>query len=253
MTTPSGGRPRILVTNDDGIDSPGIIALSQALTQLGDVTVVAPRDEQSAVSRSLTFRSPLRVSVRTFPVEKAFAVTGTPADCVFLALHHLLEQPPDLLLSGINTGPNLGDDILYSGTVAGALEGALCGVPALAVSVGSHEGQRYDTAAQWVVDFLKERELQLPPKTCLNVNVPCCDLPAIQGWRYTHQGHTHYAHRVVARRDPGGKEYFWLTGDLPKGIPEPGSDVEAVSQGFVSVTPLGMDLTHRQYLEGARH
>jgi 5'-nucleotidase len=115
--------------------------------------------------------------------------------------------------------------------------------------VGSHHDQRYDTAAQWLVGFLRERALELPRKTCLNVNVPCVDLAQLQGWRYTHQGHTHYAHKVISRLDPTGKEYFWLSGDLPKGISEPGSDVEAVSQGFVSVTPLGMDLTNRQYLE----
>jgi 5'-nucleotidase len=222
-----------------------------ALGQLGEVVVVAPLQEQSAVSRSITFRTPLRVSRRSYPVPHAYAVTGTPADCVFLALHHLLGYRPDLLVSGINTGPNLGDDILYSGTVAGALEGALCGIPSIAISAGSHHGQRYDTAAHWLVKFLEDRDLALPPKTCLNINVPCLDVPELQGWRYTHQGHTHYAHRVICRRDPSGREYFWLTGDLPKGISDPGSDVEAVSQGFVSVTPLGMDLTNRQYLEGA--
>jgi 5'-nucleotidase len=242
---------RILVTNDDGIDSEGIGELSVALSALGEVTVVAPLHEQSAVSRSITFRTPLRVTRRNLPVAGSYAVTGTPADCVFLALHHLLDFRPDLLVSGINTGPNLGDDILYSGTVAGALEGALTGIPAVAISAGSHHNQRYDTAASWLVEFLRGRALTLPAKTCLNINVPNVDLADIAGWRYTHQGHTHYAHKVVRRQDPSGREYFWLSGDLPKGISEPGSDVEAVSQGFVSVTPLGMDLTNRQYLEGA--
>lgn len=212
------------------------------------MTVVAPAHEQSAVSRSITFRSPLRVARKSYPVAQAFAVTGTPADCVFLALHHLLDFRPDLLVSGINTGPNLGDDVLYSGTVAGALEGALSGIPSIAISAGRHSDQRYDTASQWLVGFLREHALELPAKTCLNVNVPNLDLSELKGYRYTHQGHTHYAHKVVCRIDPTGKEYFWLTGDLPKGISEPGSDVEAVSQGFVSVTPLGMDLTNRHYL-----
>ncbi len=213
--------------------------------------MVAPLHEQSAVSRSITFRTPLRAYPRTYPVTNSFAVTGTPSDCVFLAVHHLLEASPDLLVSGINTGPNLGDDVLYSGTVAGALEGALSGIPSIAISVGQHRDQRYDTAARWLVDFLSQRDLDLPRKTCLNVNVPCLDLADLKGWRYTHQGHTHYAQRVVSRLDPVGREYFWLSGDLPRGIPEPGSDVEAVNQGFVSVTPLGMDLTNREYL-GAR-
>lgn len=213
--------------------------------------MVAPLNEQSAVSRSITFRSPLRAFSRTAPVPSAYAVTGTPADCVFLAVHHLLGFRPDLLVSGINTGPNLGDDILYSGTVAGAMEGTLIGIPSVAISVGSHQDQRYDTAARWLLGFLRERALSLPRKTCLNVNVPNLDLDELQGWRYTHQGHTHYAQRVVRRTDPTGQDYFWLTGDIPKGISEAGSDVEAVSQGFVSVTPLGMDLTNRQYLEGA--
>lgn len=221
------------------------------MRELGDVTVVAPLSEQSAVSRSITFRTPLRAHRRSLPVEKAWAVTGTPADCVFLALNHLMEGRPDLLVSGINTGPNLGDDVLYSGTVAGALEGALNGIPAIAVSAGSYQGQRYDTAARWLVEFLRERALELPRKTCLNINVPSVELSELQGWRYTHQGHTHYANKVVCRLDPMGREYFWLSGDIPKGISEPGSDVEAVTQGFVSVTPLGMDLTNRQFLEGA--
>ncbi len=242
---------RILVTNDDGIDSDGIGELSRALQEIGNVTVVAPMHEQSAVSRSITFRTPLRVFRKDTPLPGSYAVTGTPADCVFLAVHHLLDEKPELLVSGINTGPNLGDDILYSGTVAGALEGALTGIPAIAISAGSHSLQRYDTASLWLVDFLKANKLQLPPKTCLNINVPSCEITELAGWRYTHQGHTHYAHRVVSRLDPVGKEYFGLSGDLPRGISEPGSDVEAVEQGFVSVTPLGMDLTNRQYLEGA--
>lgn len=243
---------RILVTNDDGIQTEGIERLSRGLQEIGDVTVVAPRTEQSAVSRSITFRTPLRVFPCTAPVKNSYAVTGTPADCVFLALHHFLDDPPDLLVSGINTGPNLGDDILYSGTVAGALEGALTGVPSIAISVGSFQGQRYDTAAQWLVNFLKESPLELPGKTCLNINVPCCDISELAGWRMTHQGHTHYVQDVVKRTDPFGREYFWLGGEVPKGISDPGSDFEAVAQGYVSVTPLGMDLTNRKYLAGAR-
>lgn len=243
----------ILVTNDDGIETEGIRALSTALTQLGKVTVVAPRTEQSAVSRSITFRSPLRVEKMDYPLSGSYAVSGTPSDCVFIALHHLLEEPPDLLVSGINTGPNMGDDILYSGTVAGALEGALNGVRSVAVSAGSHHGQRYDTAADWLVRFLKEQNLELPPKTCLNVNVPCIDVEQLKGWKYTFQGHTHYAQSVLKRQDPWGREYYWLGGKLSEGVPKEGSDMEAVSQGYVSVTPLGLDLTNHSYLtEGAR-
>ncbi len=242
---------RILVTNDDGITSEGILALAQALTALGDVTVVAPRTEQSAVSRSITFRTPLRLLREYSPVPESYSVTGTPSDCVFLALHHLLEVPPDLLVSGINTGPNLGDDVLYSGTVAGAMEGSLVGVPSIAISAGSFQDQRYDTAADWLVDFLRERPIPFSPRTTLNINVPSVDKSQLKGWKLTHQGHTHYAQRVVRRVDPRGEEYYWLAGDLPSGVPEAGSDVEAVTQGFVSVTPLGLDLTNRNYLQGA--
>lgn len=243
----------ILVTNDDGIESDGIRALSVALSQLGTVTVVAPQSEQSAVSRSITFRTPLRVESRQAPLEGSFAVSGTPADCVFLALHHLLESKPDLLVSGINTGPNLGDDILYSGTVAGALEGALNGIPAIAISAGAYSGQRYDTAANWLVSFLKENDLKLPGKTCLNINVPACDLSELRGAKYTFQGHTHYAQRVIRRRDPWGKDYYWLGGELPAGRPDEGSDIAAVREGYVSITPLGLDLTNYSYLtEGAK-
>jgi 5'-nucleotidase len=243
----------ILVTNDDGIETEGIRVLSSALTELGDVTVVAPRNEQSAVGRSITFRSPLRVEKKDYPLPDSYAVTGTPSDCVFIALHHLLDEPPDLLVSGINTGPNMGDDILYSGTVAGALEGALNGVRSVAVSAGAHHGQRYDTAASWLVKFLKEHSLDLPPKTCLNVNVPCLNVEHLKGWKYTLQGHTHYAQEVLKREDPWGREYYWLGGKISKGVPMEGSDIEAVSQGYVSVTPLGLDLTNHSYLtEGVK-
>jgi 5'/3'-nucleotidase len=244
---------RILVTNDDGIETEGIRALSEALGEIGEVTVVAPLSEQSAVSRSITFRSPLRVKGRREPVPNSFAVTGTPSDCVFLALHHLLDHPPDLLVSGINTGPNMGDDILYSGTVAGAMEGALNGIPSVAISVGAHLNQRYDTAAQWLVSFLKEQNLELPAKTCLNINVPCRDFKELAGYKYTFQGHTHYAQKVVKRADPWGREYYWLGGEVPAGKPDEGSDIKAVTEGFVSITPLGLDLTNHSYLtEGAK-
>lgn len=245
---------KILVTNDDGIDTVGIRLLAEALTELGEVTVVAPRNEQSAVGRSITFRSPLRVEKRDFPLKGSYSVTGTPSDCVFIALHHLLDQPPDLLVSGINTGPNMGDDILYSGTVAGALEGALNGIRSVAVSAGAHSGQRYDTAASWVAKFLKEHRLELPSKTCLNVNVPCVDEADLKGWKFTVQGHTHYAQEVLKRQDPWGREYYWLGGKVSEGVPVKGSDIEAVSQGYVSVTPLGLDLTNHSYLtEGVKN
>ena len=244
----------ILVTNDDGIETEGIRALSTALQEIGDVTVVAPISEQSAVSRSITFRAPLRVEDRYEPVNRSYAVTGTPSDCVFLALHHLLDEPPDLLVSGINTGPNMGDDILYSGTVAGALEGALNGIRSIAISVGAHRGQRYDTAANWLVSFLKSQNLQLPAKTCLNINVPCLELSELKGSQYTFQGHTHYAQKVVKREDPWGRQYYWLGGEIPAGKPDDGSDIKAVSEGYVSITPLGLDLTNHSYLtEGAKN
>ena len=244
---------KILVTNDDGIETEGIRALSTALSEIGEVTVIAPRTEQSAVSRSITFRSPLRVERWELPLAGSYAVSGTPSDCVFLALHHLLGEPPDLLVSGINTGPNMGDDVLYSGTVAGAMEGALNGIRSIAISVGSHRDQRYDTASRWLVNFLNEQIWELPAKTCLNINVPCLDLSALKGWRYTFQGHTHYAQKVVKRTDPWGREYYWLGGEVPAGAPDEGSDIKAVLDGFVSVTPLGLDLTNHSYLtEGVK-
>jgi len=147
----------------------------------------------------------------------------------------------------------MGDDVLYSGTVAGALEGALNGIPSIAISVGAHSGQRYDTAAAWLVGFLRENCLNLPAKTCLNVNVPCCDLADLAGHKYTFQGHTHYAQKVFKRSDPWGRDYYWLGGELPEGKPDEGSDIKAVSEGFVSITPLGLDLTNHSYLtEGAK-
>lgn len=240
---------KILVTNDDGIGTVGIRSLSRALQSLGRVTVVAPLHEQSAVSRSITFRSPLRVEELDAPIAgSSFAVSGTPTDCVFLAVHHLLDELPDLVVSGINTGPNLGDDVLYSGTVAGALEGSLNGIPSIALSLGAHGADNYDTAASWLVSFLRENPLSLPQRTCLNINVPPGESQDFKGWRYTAQGRTNYGQKVIERLDTRGQKYYWLGGDLPAGRLDDGSDSMAISENFVSVTPLGLDLTDHHYL-----
>ncbi len=215
------------------------------------VTAVAPVSEQSAVGRAITFRQPLRLEQRLAEADcQIFAVSGTPTDCVLIALCHLLDEPPDVVVSGVNSGPNLGDDILYSGTVAGAMEGSVNGLPSIAVSRLRDASTDYGYAARFAYRLAKAVVVNgLPPKVLLNVNVPALAEESIRGYRITRQGHTLYSQRVIRRVDPRGQEYFWVSGALPTGEPEPGTDFEAVFQNFVSVTPLSMDLTSQPWLE----
>lgn len=210
--------------------------------------MVAPAQEQSAVSRSITFRHPVRVERHRFDELVYHAVTGTPTDCVLLGLYHLMEEPPDLVVSGINRGANLGDDVLYSGTVAGAFEGAINGFPSIAVSLAERHQPDYLPAARATAELV-ERELwrQVPTKTVLNVNVP----PGKEfgGYRITRLGHTQYEQSILRRLDPRGQEYFWVTGAIPRGDALEGTDFGAVAEGYVSITPLGMDLTAHAVME----
>jgi 5'-nucleotidase len=232
---------RILITNDDGVHSAGIHALAEALAPLGEVVVVAPLSEASAIGHALTLRRPLRIEEFG---ERRYAVDGTPTDCVNIALKILLGgQMPDLVASGINKGYNLGDDVTYSGTVAGALEGALLGLPALAVSLG--QGGRPDAdfthaarAAAEVGQALLASPL--PPRTFLNVNVP----PGIpRGYRTTVQGLRNHETTITARVDPRGQSYYWIDELQCEWHEQPDSDYIAVRDGFVSITPLHPDLT----------
>ena len=230
---------RILVTNDDGYRSEGITALADALRPLGAVTIVAPVLEASAIGHALTLRRPLRLEKIA---DDIFAVDGTPTDCVNIAIAQVIRALPDLVVSGINKGWNLGDDVTYSGTIAGAFEGALLGVPSMAISLRSTTGT-YDFApAARAAATLAEALLQhpLPPRTFLNINVPA---GRPKGVRVTVQAARNHITSVGERRDPKGRPYYWIEEGEDAWQPHDRSDYQAVHDGYVSVTPLHPDLT----------
>ena len=229
----------VLLTNDDGVHAEGLAALGRAFAELGEVYIVAPEREQSACGHALTLHRPIR------PVqlgERRFAVNGTPSDCVNLAVLGFLPAPPVLVVSGVNHGTNLGDDVTYSGTVSAAMEGTLLGVPSIAVSLV--DGGDFDQAAR-IARLLALRVLVvgLPRKTLLNVNVPAT---APRGIRITRLGHRVYSGKIVEQVDPRGRSHYWIGGGDPKWEDLEGTDMTAVHEGYVSVTPLHLDLTHHR-------
>lgn len=238
----------LLISNDDGIDARGIQVLARWMKRLGEVTVVAPHINRSGASNSLTLDAPVRIREIE---ERWFRVSGTPSDCVHIALTGLLDRDPDMVVSGINAGANLGDDVIYSGTVAAAMEGRFLGLPAIAVSLVFEEKPRYyDTAAQ-AVSLVVQRLLSdpLPADTILNINVPDRPWSEIQGFEVTRLGHRHRADRTVKQEDPRGIPMYWIG---PAGAEQdagPGTDFDAVKRGYVSVTPIHVDLTRYQALE----
>src|SRR5579862_6960324 len=236
---------RILVTNDDGHFSPGIHALADALRHLGDVTIVAPQTEASAVGHALTLRRPLRLEKIS---EGVYAVDGTPTDCVNIAIDEVLDARPDLVVSGINKGLNIGDDVTYSGTVAGALEGALLGYPAIAVSLQFTHGDWDFAPAARVTAALAQAVLDtpLPGRTFLNINVP---QGRILGVRTTVQAKRNHVTKVDQRLDPRKKPYFWIEEAEDDWEPLDQSDHRAIQEGWVSVTPLQPDLTDHASLK----
>ncbi|HXG88181.1 MAG TPA: 5'/3'-nucleotidase SurE [Vicinamibacterales bacterium] len=233
--------PRILVTNDDGVHAEGIHALAAALQSIGDVTVVAPLSESSAIGHALTLRRPLRLERVK---ERFYSVDGTPTDCVNIAVAVVMKgELPDIVVSGINTGWNLGDDVTYSGTVAGALEGALLGIPAIAVSLRRTRDYVFDfgpsaEAAAQLTDLVLRHPL--PDRTFLNVNVPK-GIP--KGFRRTVQGKRNHITKIAERLDPRGKPYYWIEEGIDEWAPHDRSDYHAVKEGFISVTLLHPDLT----------
>lgn len=239
---------KILISNDDGYMAQGIKALAKALQKYGDITVVAPDRNRSGASNSLTLENPLRLE----QVEnQVYRVEGTPTDCVHLAITGLLDDEPDMVVSGINAGANLGDDVLYSGTVAAAMEGRFLGLPAIAISLTAHDGTHYETAA-WVAEKLVARlkESALPADTILNVNVPDLPIEEITGFESTRLGHRHKAEPVIKEIDPRGRPMYWIG---PAGEEEdagPGTDFDAIRRGAVSVTPLQIDLTRYDAIDG---
>jgi 5'-nucleotidase len=239
-------KARVLISNDDGIDAPGLKLLEKLMRGLAnEVWVVAPQTEQSAAGHSLTMRRPLfvrRVSRRRFTVD------GTPTDCVLLAIHKVMKgQPPDLVLSGINRGANLGEDATYSGTVAAAMEGALLGFPSVALSQLYEDGQpvRWSTAEHWMEEVLRRLiSARWSRGVLLNVNFPDVPSVAVTGIEVTRQGRRKIGGSMIEGVDPRGEPYFWIGGGRDEDRGRPGTDLEAVHRGAVSVTPLSLDLTH---------
>ncbi len=241
---------RILCTNDDGFLATGLRVLAEAARSFGEVRVVAPDREQSATSHSLTLHHPLR-SRRT--ADGACVVDGTPTDCVIVAVNELLSQRPDVCLSGVNHGPNMGEDVLYSGTVAAAMEATVIGIPAVALS---YAGDDYEAIEAWgkTLEGLLEDLLgrEVPPDTLLNVNLPPIDPAEVRGVRVTSLGRRRYSDSLTRATDPSGKEYFWIGGGEMSWHGPPGSDFRAVEEGYISVTPLHLDLTNYDLLEEIR-
>jgi 5'-nucleotidase len=236
----------ILIANDDGIDSPGILKLAEALETVGNVTVVAPHRERSTSGHSLTLHKPLRC----YEVKKNYyAISGSPADCVYMATRLLMKNKPDIVVSGVNRGANLGNDIYYSGTVAAAREGAYFGAKAVAMSLflGHHTEKvemNWETATEFAKIFIpKVASQELPPQTILNVNVPNKPANEIKGVKIATQGLRYYSDEIGVRKDPRNRAYYWLGGEY-KGFENiPGSDCVAADQGFISITPLRFDST----------
>jgi 5'-nucleotidase len=245
---------RFLCSNDDGILAAGLACLEKAAKSLGDVTVVAPDREQSATSHSLTLHHPLR------PVqlgEHRWQVDGTPTDCVMLAIEALMPERPDFVLSGVNHGPNMGEDVLYSGTVAAAMEGLACGVPAIAVSFAGRQGHGTGELFDEHVATLSRLLAHLtslpgfPPDTLLNVNIPPVPAADIRGVKLTKLGRRVFADSIARMKDPWGKPIYWIGGGSVTWTEGEGTDIDAVRNGFISVTPLHLDITHQARLADA--
>lgn len=240
----------ILLTNDDGIGAEGLKSLKEAVSHLGKVTIVAPERQQSGSSHALTLDNPLRINRID---ESTIAVDGTPTDCVLLAMRGLIDGRPDLLISGINHGPNLGDDVTYSGTVAAAFEGTLLGLPSIAISLCSWTELMFEAAKRFAVEIAsKVIENGLPPGTLLNVNVPYLPLEQIRGVKVTKLGKRVYRDAVVRKTDPRGRDYYWIGGEPPVWHKSEGTDFEAIEEGMISVTPLHLDLTDYSAIEEIR-
>lgn len=238
---------KILISNDDGVHAPGLAALADAMGQIADVTVVAPDRNRSGVSNSLTLDHPLRVVTAA---NGFFSVNGTPTDCVHIAVTGMLKELPDMVVSGINEGANLSDDVLYSGTVAAATEGRFLGVPSVAVSLAGSRCRYYETAAQVAKIIVRRlQETPLTYDTILNVNVPDVVFSDLKGIQVTRLGTRHIAEPTIKAVDPRGRKIYWIGQPGPEQDAGPGTDFYAVNSGYVSVTPLQLDLTQHKVLD----
>ncbi len=245
---------RILICNDDGIHSPGIRTMAKKLSETNEVYVVAPDRERSAAGHSLTLHHPLRVERMEMGYEdniKAWATNGTPGDCVKLALNAILDKKPDILISGINNGPNLGADILYSGTVSAAMEGAVLGYPSIAVSLceNGNTPNNFYYASDFISRFIPRiASIKFPKKTILNINIPAVESTEIVGIKITTQGTRMYTDKYEKRKDPRGKTYYWLAGELLDDCDEETSDIVAIRNNMISITPITFEMTHKSIM-----
>jgi len=240
--------PLILITNDDGVYAPGLTALFEALQQVGGtVVIVAPDQDNSAASHSLTMKRPLRARELKPGI---FAIDGTPTDCVTIGVGKILEERPALIVSGINPGPNLGDDICYSGTVSAAIEGTMLGIPSFAVSLAGEEPYLFDPAASFAAKLARKILSQgLPKDTMLNVNVPNVPLTEINGVRFSRQGRRIYDDAIKETFDPWGNKHYWIGGGTPNWDDGSDTDARAILAGCISITPLHLDLTNHDALD----
>lgn len=241
----------ILCTNDDGFLATGLRVLASAARTLGAVTIVAPDREQSATSHSLTLHHPLRSRRAS---DGTLVVDGTPTDCVILAVNALLDRPADFCLSGVNHGPNMGEDVLYSGTVAAAMEATVLGLPSIAVS---YTGPDFESIEAWedkLADLIRTlaRRKEFPESTLFNVNLPPVEPDEVQGIRITTLGERRYSDSLTRAKDPSGREYFWIGGGAAHWTGNADSDFKAVDEGFISVTPMHLDLTNYRLIEEIR-
>lgn len=241
----------ILITNDDGFHARGIQALRAGLAEVSEVLVVAPESEQSAVGHAITLSTPLKVKeVKVDGVLHGYAVNGTPADCVKIAVTELLDEPPELVISGVNQGGNLGTCAIYSGTVSAATEAAIMGLPAIAVSLDSFENQDFSVAVEFIKAFYPRVIANgLPEGVSLNVNVPALPRDQIKGAVVTRQGKSRVIETFDKRKNPRNETYYWLAGEMKFCEVEKGTDCEMVAEGYISVTPIHFDLTHFETLD----
>ncbi|RKD34532.1 5'/3'-nucleotidase SurE [Thermohalobacter berrensis] len=244
---------QILVTNDDGINAIGIRKLAESLKKIGKVTVVAPDRQRSAIGHAITLHKPLRVDRFEFnDIEiDAWSINGTPSDCVKIAVESILEKKPDVVVSGINDGPNLGTDVLYSGTVSAAIEGAIHNIPSIAISaVGSKEKINYEGAKIYSCKLVKSIiEKDIPNNIIFNINIPALYIEKIKGIKVTELGIRKYKNNYIKRKDPMGKSYYWLAGKLIEIENNKESDVMATESGYISITPLHFNLTNYDFLD----
>lgn len=245
-------RKKILITNDDGVFAEGIRTLINAFKDDYDVTVIAPDRERSAIGHSLTFFYPLRLQkLESSEYLKIYSSDGTPSDCVLLGIFDIMQERPDLIISGINHGANMGQDITYSGTVSAAMEGTIHKVPSIAVSLAAFSDLNFAYAAGFAKKLADcAIDKQLPPRTFLNVNVPNVPENEIKGYEITKQGVSIYDQKLIRRMDPRGTEYYWISGEVPSGQTDPGTDFESVYKNKkVSITPIQLDMTNFEFMD----